>query len=225
VFPPETSPAEDRANRIPRAVAGLHVRNDVNHVGIALDRREFVYPDRTGLGHATHVVAPQIDQHEMFGALLRIREQLLFERPIFLGRAPARAGSRDGADVDLTVLETHENLGRGADQHRPLTAHEEEIRARVDRAEVAVERERIDLERDSKLLREHDLEDVARLDVALGALDDLVEGLSTHAAPQVHGRAHRLALRLGPERLAQTSHRAIDLVGGASIERSRVCAF
>jgi hypothetical protein len=47
-----------------------------------------------GFGDATDIVATQIDEHQVFGAFLRIGEQLGFQRDVFFVRAAARAACR-----------------------------------------------------------------------------------------------------------------------------------
>ena len=160
---------------------------------VALDAGVVAHHHRAQLGDAAHVVAAEVDQHQVLGPLLGIGPQLRLQRAVLLGRAPAAAGARDRAHVDAAVLEAAEDLRRRADQHRALAAQEEEIGARIDQPQVAVDRERVDLQRDTELLREHHLEDVARLDVLLGPLHHLVKRLARGAAAHVHRRPQRLA--------------------------------
>ena len=158
----------------------------------------------------------------MLGPLLRIGPQLGLERAVLLGRAPAAARARDRAHVDAAVLEAAQDLRRRADQHRPLAAQEEEIGAGIDQPQVPVDRERVDLERDAELLREHHLEDVARLDVLLGALHHLVERLARGAATHVHRRAQRLAGGLLRQRLAQAPGDRIERGDGLAVARAEI---
>src|SRR5690606_41193077 len=99
-----------------------HVGHQVHDVGIALDGHGVRDLDRAGLGNAADVVAGQVDEHDVFGALLRVGQQLLFQAQIFFlgGAALARAGQ--GADGDgfagAAVLEfavlAHQDFRRGA---------------------------------------------------------------------------------------------------------------
>ena len=57
---------------------------------------------RADLGDAADIVAAEIEQHQMLGALLRIGEKLRLERLVLVRRraAPPRAGDRaDGDDA------------------------------------------------------------------------------------------------------------------------------
>ena len=46
------------------------------HVLIGLDGHELIDPHAAGLAYAPQVVALQIDEHDVFGALLRVRSEL-----------------------------------------------------------------------------------------------------------------------------------------------------
>jgi hypothetical protein len=50
----------------------LDVADDVHHVRIALDREGLGDLHAAGLGDAADVVARQVDQHQVLGALLRV---------------------------------------------------------------------------------------------------------------------------------------------------------
>lgn len=75
-------------------------------------------------GHAAHVVAAQIQQHQVLGQFLRIGQQVGLVRAVLFRRGPAGPGARDGSDRDLPVKDAHQDLGAGADH---LKAAEVEI--------------------------------------------------------------------------------------------------
>jgi len=83
----------------------------MHDVGIALDHHLLGDLHRAGLRHAPGIVAAQIDQHDMFGALLGIRQQFIGECCVFLRRraAPARAGDRPHRDH--VAFEPAQDLG------------------------------------------------------------------------------------------------------------------
>ena len=120
---------------------------------------------------AADVVAAEIEQHQMLRALLRIGEQCGRQRLIFgfVGAAPRRAGNR--ADGDVAVAHAHQNFRARADQRKAAEIEMEQERRRVQPPQRAVERERRQRERRGEALRQHDLEDVAGLDVLLGLGD------------------------------------------------------
>ena len=53
------------------------MRDNVHHVGIILDDHLFFDMHRTVFANAAQVIAAQIDQHDMFGALFRVGEQII----------------------------------------------------------------------------------------------------------------------------------------------------
>ena len=55
----------------------LHVGDDVHDVKITLDTVPLGHLDATGLGDAAHIVAAQVEQHQMLGQFLRIVEQFI----------------------------------------------------------------------------------------------------------------------------------------------------
>ena len=65
-----------------------HVRHDVMHVRVGLDRHELVDLHGAGLADAAEIVALQVDQHHVLGALLRMRVQLASERRSAAASAP-----------------------------------------------------------------------------------------------------------------------------------------
>ena len=57
--------------------------------------------DRPVLAHAAEVVAPEVDEHHVLGALLLVGEQVLGDHGVLLGVGAARArpGDRPRRDV------------------------------------------------------------------------------------------------------------------------------
>ena len=55
-------------------------------------------------GHPAHIVAAQVDQHQVFGAFLGVVQQFFFQPAILFGRLSAVAGTRNGAQGDLPLL-------------------------------------------------------------------------------------------------------------------------
>ena len=78
----------------------------MHHLAVALDEKLIGDFDRADLGDAADVVAAEIEQHQMLGALLRIGQQFFLQRLVLMRRraAPPRAGNRadgNGAAADL----------------------------------------------------------------------------------------------------------------------------
>ena len=154
---------------------------------------------RTVPGHADarEVVAAEVDEHHVLGAILLGGEQPLGVALAARGRAGDRVEARPAS------LRLHVRLGRRADEREVAELEQEQIRRRVDAPQGAVDGERRRRRRPLGPLREHDLERVAAADVLLRLLDAaLVLGAAREA--------HRLAAarrrlggrldRLGEER-------------------------
>ena len=98
---PVSVPAGKQARRasIGRRL-GLQLADDVGHdvhdVRVALDLHQPRHADRARLGDAADVVAAEVDQHDVLGALLLVGEQARGQRFVLLGRVAARhrAGDR-----------------------------------------------------------------------------------------------------------------------------------
>ena len=72
----------------------LDIGDDVHHLAVALDEELIGDLDGADLGDAADIVAAEIEQHQMLGALLGIGEQFGFERLILVRGRAARAACR-----------------------------------------------------------------------------------------------------------------------------------
>jgi hypothetical protein len=132
-----------------------------------------------GSRHAAKVVAPEVDQHHVFGALLRVALELLGEDGVFALIGPARSGAGDGVGRQLVPLDLEEQLRGRADDLERGRPHEEQVRAGIDPAERPVQADAIDGRpgrwidghRERLATREHDLDGLACGDRVLGHLD------------------------------------------------------
>jgi hypothetical protein len=68
------------------------------------------HANRTEAADPADVVAGEIDEHEVFGQLLFIGEEFLFEGQIVGDRCAAFAGAGDGADFHQAVGQAHMHL-------------------------------------------------------------------------------------------------------------------
>ena len=176
---PDTVPAGSVARStsigpLPSAQLARHLRGEVHHVAVALERHQLVDLLGAELHHPADVVAGQVDEHDVLGDLLRVLAQLGGQAAVLLvGAAPAAgAGDRAGrspcrraaAPSARATSPTRVTLG---------VAHEVHVRARVHLAQHPVDVERVGVEVEVEALRQHDLEDVAGEDVLLGHLDRL----------------------------------------------------
>ena len=84
----------------PRPVAqrARHLRREVHHVAVALERHQLVDVHRAELGDPADVVAGEVDEHHVLGPLLRVLGQLGGHPPVVLvGRRRACGCRRSGA--------------------------------------------------------------------------------------------------------------------------------
>ena len=184
-------------------MAGVHELDDVH---------------RAGGADALEVVAAEVDEHDVLGALLGSSRRLLLERQIVLGTLATRAGAGDRVQDHLAAGDLDMHLRRGADDvqraaGRMLGAGRN-IGAGVGRAQHAVDIERIGRTGDVEALADDDLEGFAGPDVflarstmsskAFGVI--LVVTSARAAAARVGSRVETVDVR-GP-RGRLSSHRA-----------------
>ena len=70
------------------AQLSAQARNQMHHVRVALDKHQLLDVHRTVFRNAAQIVAAQVDQHDVLGALLRIGGQFGFQCGVFLFIAP-----------------------------------------------------------------------------------------------------------------------------------------
>ena len=218
---------ERRDERVePVAVLGelaLDARHEMHHVRVALERHELRHADAADLGDAADVVAAEVDEHDVLGALLLVPPQLLGQPLILVGRraAAARAGNR--MRLDVPAFDAHEHLRRGADDGLLAHADEEHVRRRVDVPQRAVDVERRRGRRRVEALRQHGLVDLAGGDVFLNlphrAFERLARLVGGHCRAAARSRAfgaREVALQLALEE--------VDLRAGEVVERAQIFA-
>ena len=191
----------------------------MDDVRVGLDAHERLDLDRAVLAHAAEVVAAEVDEHHVLGALLLVGEQVGGDLAVLVGVAAARARAGDRARRDVAAGDGHERLGRGADDLEVLEVQEVHVRRRVDRAQPAVDRERLDRRRRRPALRGHDLEGVAGVHVLDDPGDHRLERLARHVGLELRllagGRADVDPRQRAGEPLADLA----DRLDGARVRR------
>src|SRR5581483_10632585 len=109
-------------------------------------------------------VAAEVDEHHVLGPVLGGGEQ-----PLGVARARARRAG-DRVERRRAAIPLDERLRRGADERDPVQLEQEQVRRRVDAAQLAVEGHRRDVRPPLGPLREDDLEGVAAADVVAARL-------------------------------------------------------
>ncbi len=81
------------------------------HMCVGLGDHELIDDHRTRFAHPSQIIAFQIDEHDVLGALLRMGYQCRSLRCIFTGPQCARPGPGDGARVHFTAADAQQPLG------------------------------------------------------------------------------------------------------------------
>ena len=169
---PETVPAGKPATSASSASCALvelalDVGDDVHDVAVAFQEEAVGDLDRADLGDAADIVAAEVEQHQVLGALLRVGEQLGRRAPC--PRAGVAPRGRVPA-MGRMVTSPSRTRTRISGLEPATEAAEIEVVEKgrgVDAAERAVEREGRQREGRLEALRQHHLEDVAGRDVVL----------------------------------------------------------
>ncbi|KOF54095.1 hypothetical protein AD428_09230 [Achromobacter sp. DMS1] len=176
----ERAGGEGRAQHVHAAHARVQVAGDVGHqvhdVRVALDDHGVADFHRAYPRHAAHVVAGQVDQHDVLGDFLGIGPQLRGQGGVFLGRAAALARAGQGTDGDLGfflavlhhALLAHQDLRRGAHHLEVAEVPEVHVGGGVEGPQGAVEGEGRVAEGLGDDLADLHLHEVAGGDVFLG---------------------------------------------------------
>ena len=142
----------------------------MHHVGIALHIHQVFHLHRTILAHPAEIIATQINQHHVLGALLLIVPHLLFKAQVFGLVAPARVRARDGPIFQLASRYAHQHLRRGTENLGLSHPQKVKVWRRIHLSQGAVKIEWLDARDKIEPLRKHDLKNVARGNVLLAAL-------------------------------------------------------
>ncbi len=177
-------------------------------MAVALDDHHLVDHLGPEADHPAHVVAGEVDEHDVLGHLLRVLDQLALQPGVLLRGATAgsRPGDRTGGDRSLP--QAHHRLGRRSDHGDLGEPQEVEIGTRVHQPQDPVDVEGVDPELGQvEPLGQHRLEDVAGVDVLLGGAHRILVEAVGHGPGHVVGR--ELAGRQRPGGLGRRTH-AVD---------------
>ena len=117
--PGQRAGREDGAQRVERVELrpqpALDVRHEVEDVAVALHLHVLADRDRPGAGDPAQVVATEVDEHDVLGALLRIALELLGQEGVLAGVHAAGTGAGDRVGRELVALDLEQELRRRAD--------------------------------------------------------------------------------------------------------------
>ena len=180
----------------------------MHDVAVALDEELVGDLDGADLGDAADIVAAEVEQHQMLGALLRIGEQLAPPAPCPRAASRRAAACRRSAGSSPCRRARRTRIsGLEPATAKPPKSRKIQERRRVDAAQRAVERERRQRERRLEALRQHHLEDVAGRDVFLRASHHRAVFVRRGVGLSAARRAARRRRRPRPCRAAGRAHR------------------
>src|SRR5207249_5828359 len=113
--------------------------DQMEDMAVALDLHVLADGHRPGSGDAAQVVAAEVDEHDVLGALLRIGLELLGQERVLASVRATRAGSGDRVRGEPVALHLEEQLRRGTNNLEARRPDEEEIWARVHPAERSIQ--------------------------------------------------------------------------------------
>ncbi len=199
----------------------------MHHGGVLLDDHQLVDRDARVVAHAPQIVAGEVHEHDVLGALLLVLQHLLR-----VGAARARARNR--AHRCVTVVHCEQRLGRCTDDLEVAEVQEVHIRRRVHRAKAAVNGKRVEpVQLGCPALRRNNLEGISCVHVLDDPSDHRLELLTLHvggelrwlASDRPFGSRQRSVEQCldAPDELRDSRVRAVDVVGGCVREdRDRV---
>ena len=167
---PETVPAGKQAisaskqstsSRKPAAQA----RNQMHHVRKALHGHELFDFYAAVFADAAKIVAAEVHEHDVLGALFFAGEHLLFEALVFGFVSAARQSAGDGAVKNVAALHFDEHFRGAAHDVHVVHVQIEKIRRRIQGAKLAINFERVGLDFGGKALADDHLKNVAGADV------------------------------------------------------------
>ena len=144
-----------------------------------------------GARDPAEVVAPEVDEHHVLGALLRIALELLGQQRVLLRVDAARSGPGDRVGRQPVALDLEQQLRRRADDLEGGRPDEEQVRAGVDPAERPVQPDPVERRAGRGVGRqverlapgEDDLDRLAGRDRVLGDLDRVDVLVAAQARP------------------------------------------
>ena len=194
------------------------VRDDVHDVAVALDHEFLGRAHGADPGDAADVVPAKIEEHQVLGQFLLIREEIGFERAVlFRCRAP-RAGAGDRADRHLAIEDADEDFRAGADDLKAAEIEVEHEGRGVGAPKAPVECKGRQGEGLRPALRGDDLKDVAGGDVVPRLFDRRLVGVLGEVRYRLDGGdlVSEIAVGAGHGSF-EVADRVHDAFGGLSV--------
>ena len=123
--------------------AAVDGRDEVHHVGITFKRHVLRYADRSVLADPSEIVAAQVDEHDVLGALFLVALQLLGKPEILLIVGASRTRASNRVRLSAPALDPDEHLRRRPDDGELPHPDEVHVGRGIHVAERPVDREGI----------------------------------------------------------------------------------
>ena len=163
---------EGRAQHVVRTVLGrklsADIGNDVHHVTIPLHDHLIIDRYRAMFGNAPHVIASEIDQHDMFRAFFFVGEKFGSKRVIFLFGLPSPTRSGNRTNINSTINGPHVDFRRTSHERKVRRFIDEHVRRWIDVSQCAIKINRRSIKVCFESLTRHDLKGITSRDVFLG---------------------------------------------------------
>ena len=181
-----------------RQQLGLDRGGHLEHGGVRLDVEQVGHAHAAGLGDAPEVVAQQVHDHQVLGAVLGVQAQEACGFAVAFHHGAARRGAFHGLGGQAAMLVAHEELGRTR-KHVRRSARiagvgrqrdEGAVGHRLAHAQAPVERERRAMRGEVEPVGVVDLVGLAGADGLVDARDGRMEGAALDARRDVQGAGH-----------------------------------
>lgn len=139
----------------------------MHDVRVIFNLHELIDLNGFGLTDAINIVSAKVHEHDVLGAFLGVRQQLLGQCGVFVRGFAALTCACDRVGIDDTVLDLGQHFGGRADDDKVFEVDIKHVWRRVEGPEVAIHVEGVELGRAGETLGRHGLEDVTFLDVVL----------------------------------------------------------
>ena len=113
----------------------------MHHVAVVLDLHHLLDVNAAVLAHPAEVVAAEVDEHHVLGALLLVGEQFLGDPAVLLGCCSARTGAGDRPRRDVAPADGEQRLRARAGDLEVAEVEEVHVGTGVDGAQPAVDGE------------------------------------------------------------------------------------
>src|SRR6185437_1652553 len=151
--------------------------DQVHDVRVAFHEHEVADAHGAEVAYAANVIAAEIDEHDVFGALFFVGAQFLLQAQVFGFIFTALTSSGDGAVLKLVASNADQHFRRRAENGHVSHAEEVHIRRGIHAAQRTIDAERRHTGIKLKAERRHGLKDVTGHDVFLDSLNGLEEAL------------------------------------------------